>query len=634
MRNLQHILSDEFIEASGWMLVHSLWQGLLVLLVLSVMLWLMRRNSAQLRYLVSYFFLLVLLVWSGITFVNAYQYAQEKTQIRAQFLEGGGSVKAYLAAQMAQNTVVSTSEPGAINFKLIRLRGFLQQNFYWFCAFWILGMTMVMLRMAGGLLYMQRLRTYGLLPVGEDLACRLKYYTNKLNLRRKVVLYLSPLAKVPLTLGTFKPVILFPFTNMTGLSADEVEAILVHELAHVLRHDYLFNIVQSVVEMLFFYHPAVWIISAQIRNERENCCDSIAIELTGDKLTYVKALAAYEKIRAGEGDLAMAFARSRGSMLNRIKRIQKQVAMKTNFTEGLIAAAVVVFGLALVSFTMGNNNLPDSKPVQASAFVNTEKETIDREPLVWTTEMIDSVEQALEENIQRSEALNQVSEEMKKMVEVAMSEQDKQVSAQMMEELNSALSELDLERIISDALKEVQFALEDVDFKEIQRDIEKDFDSKAIRRDMEKARRDMEKARREIEDARSEVREEMRRDMRNDGVPEEIIDLSVSAAETGLNIASSILENLPLDEIVHAALEGVGTAFRALDEIDFDTLLQSVESDLDDSISAEDIEMLKLQMEMQKKELEVQKKELEVQKQKLELQKELLKQKEKELKRK
>jgi bla regulator protein blaR1 len=624
MKALQDILSNELIEASGWMLVHSLWQGLLVLIVLSFLLLLMRRNSAQLRYLVSFFFLLVLLTWSGITFVDAYQYAQEKTAIRAQFVPGTGSVKAYLAEQLSQQNPETHVSDSGINLKMIKVRSFLQRHFHWVCTLWMLGMLFVMLRMVGGLFYIQRLRTYGLMPVGEGLSLKLEQFAAQLNIRRKVEIFFSPLARVPMTLGTFKPVILFPFTAMTGLSVKEVEAILVHELAHVLRHDYLFNIIQSVVELLFFYHPAVWIISAQIRSERENSCDNLAIELTGDKLTYVQALAAYEKIRVGQGDLAMAFASKNGSLINRIKRIQKQVAMKTNFIEGLIAALVVVTGLALVSFTMGNNPATTSGTVPVKTEINADQPGPAHEPVVWTPFMIDSVQQALEENIQHSKELDQVSEEMKKMVEVAMSERDVEASARMMEEINTALRELDLESIVSEAMREVQTALEEVNFEEIRREIEQDIkqdiDREEIRRDLQEARRDMEEARREVEEARREVREEMRRDMRQDGVPEEIIELSVTAAEAGLNIASTVLENLPVDEIVHAALEGIGAAFEALDEIDFDELIRSVEADLNDSISEDDIERLK--------------RDLELQQEKLEIEMEKLKQKEKELKRK
>ncbi|MBN2806088.1 MAG: M48 family metalloprotease [Prolixibacteraceae bacterium] len=616
MKTLQHMLSNEFIEASGWMLVHSLWQGLLVLLVLSLMLWLMRKNSAQLRYLVSFFFLLVMLAWSVITFADAYQYAQEKTAIRAQLVPGSGSVKAYLAEHLEQQNPDALAKNAGINLKAIKVRSFLQKHFYWVCTFWMLGMLVVMLRMVGGLFYLQRLRTYGLMPVGEGLSLKLEQFAAQLNIRRKVEVFFSPLAKVPMTLGTFKPLILFPVTSMTGLSLKEVEAILVHELAHVLRHDYLFNIIQSVVEMLFFYHPAVWIISTQIRSERENSCDNLAIELTGDKLTYVQALAAYERIRMEQGDLAMAFASKKGSLINRIKRIQKQVAMKTNFMEGLIAALVVVTGLALVSFTLGNNPAPIRGAVPLNTEINADQPGAAHEPVVWTPVMIDSVQQALEENIQHSEELDQVSEEMKKMVEVALSERDAEASARMMEEINAALRELDLEGIVSEAMREVQSALEEVNFEEIRREIEQDLkqdiDREEIRRDLQEARRDMEEARREVEEARREVREEMRRDMRRDGVPEEIIELSVSAAEAGLNIASSVLENLPIDDIVHAALEGVGAAFEALDEIDFDELIRSVEADLNDSLSEEDIARLKADMEKQEQKLREQKEKLKV----------------------
>ncbi len=98
-----------------------------------------------------------------------------------------------------------------------------------------------------------------------------------MGLKKSVSLLQSSWINSPLVIGAFKPLILLPASLVVGLPPDELDSILAHELAHVMRHDYLLNLLQIAVETLLFYHPAVWWISSRIRIERENCCDDIAI---------------------------------------------------------------------------------------------------------------------------------------------------------------------------------------------------------------------------------------------------------------------------------------------------------------------------------------------------------------------
>ena len=122
-----------------------------------------------------------------------------------------------------------------------------------------------------------------------------------------------------MVVGWWRPVILLPATAVTGLPSDQLALILGHELAHIRRHDYLVNLVQSVIETVLFYHPAVWWISSRIREERENCCDDRAVSLCGDRLEYARALAALEQMRVGAWSLAPSA--NGGTLLARIRRI-------------------------------------------------------------------------------------------------------------------------------------------------------------------------------------------------------------------------------------------------------------------------------------------------------------------------
>ena len=99
---------------------------------------------------------------------------------------------------------------------------------------------------------------------------------------------------MPTVIGWLKPVVLLPASALAGLTPRQLEAILAHELAHIRRHDYLVNLLQTLVETLLFYHPAVWWLSRRIRVERENCCDDLAVSLCGDPVAYAAALADLE----------------------------------------------------------------------------------------------------------------------------------------------------------------------------------------------------------------------------------------------------------------------------------------------------------------------------------------------------
>ena len=612
MKLLQHIFAPELIEAIGWTLVHSLWQGAIVAIAVTILLLIMMRNSAQLKYLVAFFSLILMLGWSSVTFVTSFNYAKEKTALKASIATNPGYIKNYLEQHLVAENIEGAEGEVVLNIRLVKIRSFFQRNFNLICTLWVIGLFLLIVRLIGGGLYARRLRIYHIVELGEEWMQKVDEFAQRLNIKRKVEAFFSPLANVPMTLGTLKPVILFPVAAFSGLSVKDIEAIIAHELAHVMRHDYFFNIIQKMVEMLFFYHPGIWIISAQIRAERENSCDNIAIALTGDKVAYAKALATVQLNQMEQGHLAMAFASQKGNILQRIKRLQKKVAMKTNFIEGLIAAGVIVIGLTLVSFTIGNTVHSQILPNDQTALVDQPNRTGQQAGTVAPKERskqeVDSIRQSMEKNLSKAEEAQKVSDKLEKVVEVALSEQDEELSAEMMEEINKALGELDIEGIVNEALHEAQKAIKEVDMKQVMKEAREDIDYEEIRHDMEEARRD-------IEEAKREMRKEMREDMEADGdVPEEIINMSIEAAEAGLDVASAVLENLNIGGIIDAALSGVEGAFEAIGEIDFEQLQKN------DSISEEDIVRLKKKLEMKEEQLKKEK--------------EKLKQKEKELKKK
>jgi hypothetical protein len=171
----------------------------------------------------------------------------------------------------------------------------------------------------------------------------------EMNIRRPVQLLESALAQTPMVLGWLKPVILLPIGAVNHLTPTQVEAILAHEMAHVLRQDYLLNLLQSLVETIFYFNPAVWWVSAQVRTERENCCDDIAVRYCGNSLAYAKALVSLQELQMAAPALAMPFSKNKNQLLHRIKRILQPSQNKSNLMEKLSATLLLTVAVVLLS---------------------------------------------------------------------------------------------------------------------------------------------------------------------------------------------------------------------------------------------------------------------------------------------
>ncbi|WP_165370475.1 M56 family metallopeptidase [Hymenobacter persicinus] len=353
MNWLENALSPALVRALGWTIVHSLWQGAVVGLALVGLLLVLRRHSAQVRYNVACVALATMLGLALVTFVRHYAIALQTptAATAAPALSAAG-----LAAPATSPDVVLTAPetgPAVLTGGLDAWLHYFDQNLPLIVAAWLLGLLAMTLRMLGGLAYIQRLRHYRVQPLAAHWNERLEVLAAKAGLNRTITLLESALVKAPLVAGHLKPVILLPLGTVLGLTQSQLEAILAHELAHIARRDYLVNILQSVAEILFFYHPAAWFITACLRTERENCCDDEATAICGDPLTLARALAALAEMGQDVTpvpQLALSAVGPDGSLLGRIRRLVQRRAAPT-FSEGVMAALVVMGGLVLLGLT-------------------------------------------------------------------------------------------------------------------------------------------------------------------------------------------------------------------------------------------------------------------------------------------
>lgn len=195
----------------------------------------------------------------------------------------------------------------------------LEQSLPWLVAAWVVGVAVCSLRLLIGFIGVFRVRWLGRTPAPEFAQRICGELQHKLGLSRVIFVCESLLIQVPIVIGWLKPLILFPAGMITGLSEAQLRALLAHELAHLRRHDYLVNILQTVVETLLFYHPAVWWLSRRLRVEREHCCDDVVVELLGNRVEYGRALLAVEELRDQRYTLALGAAD--GSLGSRVRRI-------------------------------------------------------------------------------------------------------------------------------------------------------------------------------------------------------------------------------------------------------------------------------------------------------------------------
>ena len=288
-------------EALGWALYHSLWQCGIAALFLFLAL--VGIRSTRGRYALACFALVGALTAFVVTFALR---LPEHGNVRGPVASTGAGLA---DSDQDSNFVAST-------FKVMDLLP-------WLAPFWIVGVVLFQLRSLLGWMAVQRMRKVGVCPAPDAWRNRLTDLGARLNLSRPVLLLETCLAGSPAVIGFIRPVILVPAGLLASMPPNQIEAILLHELAHIRRGDYLVNLLQTIAEGLLYYHPAIWWISSVIRTEREHCCDDIAAAASGGMHEYASALAALEETRWSftEQKTAAMAATGGSGLMKRIHRL-------------------------------------------------------------------------------------------------------------------------------------------------------------------------------------------------------------------------------------------------------------------------------------------------------------------------
>src|SRR5215831_6428670 len=333
MTTLARGISPEVLQALGWTLLHFVWQGVALAALFAVANTLCRRAGT--RYVLAVITLALMMAAPVITFSRLVQQKDPAVRYGAQGAFAGAvkpvqgvSVAAHPSAPMPG---IPQSQPAGI---------------LWFVEGWFLGVVLLSLRTAGGLFLIEKMRRKEIEPVARELFEKCLVLQKKMGLER-VIRYCECLRlDAPAVLGWFRPVVLLPARALTGLSEEQIEMIIAHELAHIRRLDCFVNVFQIGVETLLFYHPAVWWVSQRIRIEREHCCDDEAVALCGNAVTYARALTLMEEWRTAP---SLMMAANRSPLSQRVVRLLGLDGPAAKFRVAGMAVGVVCLAGAMLA---------------------------------------------------------------------------------------------------------------------------------------------------------------------------------------------------------------------------------------------------------------------------------------------
>ena len=332
---MNYLIEQAWVQALGWTLLHSIWQACVVAASWAVMRKFLSNASSKQRYLLAISALFVLILCAVISFWKVYP-ASISNPVEAVSLDA-----------------INFSSFEGLNLQTLELikndsswNELLNGLTPWLSIIWIIGAAIMGVRFSAGLWHLKSLRNEGMHSLPASWQARAEIIAQQMGIQAKWKLWESDLVSEPLTLGHFKPIILIPAGMLSGLSPNQVEAIIAHEFAHIYRADFLFNLIQSLIEILFFFHPAVWWLSKEIRRERELCCDDLAVATLGDAFTYAEALTRLQSFcHSPKHFLTMQAKGNRGSFTARIHRLFIPVSSRPSIWKSLSAAMLLMIGI-------------------------------------------------------------------------------------------------------------------------------------------------------------------------------------------------------------------------------------------------------------------------------------------------
>jgi bla regulator protein BlaR1 len=316
---------NNLIKALGWSIFHSLWQGAILYVVLFAVLMVLPKLSAKLKHNLAFGSLILMFASFCFTFYAVFEFPLTGTE------------------KIASNVFISGKNLQQLN--LLSAGSFLKTE-AWFpliTSFYTLGIGIQLLVLLSGYQKLKTLKKSNTITIPAEWNVVFSAILLRLKINKPVKFFLSAKVNVPLVIGYFKPVVLFPIALASQLEISQVEAILIHELSHIRRNDYALNLMKTAIETLLFFNPFVWLAGKFIRIEREHACDDLVITHTGTPLTYAHALLKLELLKDKQAPaLSLAATGTNQHLYQRIKRITNMKTTYINAKQQLVILALTL----------------------------------------------------------------------------------------------------------------------------------------------------------------------------------------------------------------------------------------------------------------------------------------------------
>ena len=454
--------NENILKAISWTLLHSLWQGLILAIFAGLVILFTKKAKANLRYSILSGLFLAFMIAVGFTF--NYEYQSDAMFISSEEL---------IVTEDFNQNVIFLSESEIPDYFQMGI-DFLNQNSKTIVFIWFLIFSIKCFGIFRSLSNIYRIRNYRNQEVPEYWRIRVLELSQILKIKKKIVLLESQLVSVPSVTGFFKPIILIPIGLLSNLPQDQIEAILLHELAHIRRKDYFINLIQSFAEILFFFNPGVLWVSSIIKEERENCCDDIAVGITKNKSKFIHALVSFQEYNMKQNELAVGFGSRKNQLLERAKRIIHDNNKSLNSIEKTFLSICIII---IASFTVACSNTKAATLQNNEEVAYGEEFVVENPPAegeltadeqammeaeVAEAEAMAEIESNAEVAVADAEVVHMEAEEARREAELAVTEAEKATSEvklspeeleQVKEDTRQAREELRLAKIEAERTK-------------------------------------------------------------------------------------------------------------------------------------------------------------------------------------
>ena len=347
---------NNLVKAIGWSILHSLWQGAIIFALLFIALAVKSKMSARLKHNLSIGALFLIFISFCLTFASLFNLPSKAAATATDITMND------VALQQLYNMTSSWS------FRT-------ESYFPFIVALYVIGISFQLVVLISGYIKLKQLKQTHISAIPAEWLAVAKNTLTKLGITKKVQFYLSEKVNVPLAVGFLKPVVLFPIALVAQLDIKQVEAILIHELSHIRRNDYMLNLIKTGIETLLFFNPFVWLTSRFIHIEREHACDDLVINFTKEPVTYAHALLKLELIKdKTQPALSLAATGKNQHLYQRIKRITD---MKTNYMNAkqkilaLCLTLATVISLAWINPTKKDATVKKQQTTTVKSIIST-----------------------------------------------------------------------------------------------------------------------------------------------------------------------------------------------------------------------------------------------------------------------